>query len=207
MSAFVGDLEPVRYADFLAGLDVVAYRLAALEADAAAFVQCEFGVDQIAVVVEEPLDAEPVSVEDFLIGLEREDDVAIGLVAFLLVADHVRDEGRRHEFVVARAAPVVIAVLLDELEGIGRPVLRLRLDDVDMGKEQERLVRAGAVQAGDEVALARRGLEHLHVGIGKARGAQPRRHGVGRPAGVAGRGDRVDLDQLLVDVDSALLAG
>ncbi len=142
-----------------------------------------------------------------LVGLEREDDVAVGLIAFLLVADHVRDERRRHVFVVARAASVEIAVLLDELEGIGGPVLRLRFDDVDMGEEEDRLARAGAVQPGDEVALARRRLEHLHVGVGKACGAQPRRHRVGGAGGVAGLGDRVDLDELLVDVDGALLAG
>jgi hypothetical protein len=36
--------------------------------------------------------------------------------------------------------------------------------------------------------------------------AQPRRHGVDSPAGIPRRGDRVDLDQFLIDVEGELLS-
>ena len=61
------------------------------------------------------------------------------------------------------------------------------------------------MQARHHIALARRRLEHLHVGTFKARGAQPRRHGVGGVPGIAGLGDGIDLHKLLVDVEGELL--
>ena len=74
-----------------------------------------------------------------------------------------------------------------------------------MRQQQDRLARAGAAQPRHQVALARRGREHLHVAVGKARRAKPRRHRFGRLRGVAGRGHGVDLDQFLVDVVGELL--
>ena len=156
-------------------------------------------------VLEQPLDPERVAVEDFLVGLERQDDVAIGLVALLLVADQVGDKGRRHVFVVAAAARIEIAVLLDQLERIDRPVLAVGRHHVEMRHQQDRLARAGAAQPRDQIALARRRRERVDVGVRKAGGAQPGRHRFGRARGVAGRGHRVDLDQLLVDVEGELL--
>ena len=129
-----------------------------------------------------------------------------GLIALLLVADEVRHEGCGHELVVAGAASVEITILLGQLERVERPVLGQRLDHVEMGEQQDRLAGPGAAQPRHQIALARRRLEHLHVGVRKPGRAQPRRHGIGRPPGIAGRGDGVDLDQLLVDVDGELLA-
>ena len=105
-----------------------------------------------------------------------------------------------------RAAPVEIAVLLDQLERIDRPVLALRLDDVEMREQQDRLARAAAAQARDEIALARRGREDMHVGRRRSRPRaaappSPRPPCSVSPVAVT----RVDLDQLLVDVARELL--
>ena len=142
MAAAIVHVEPIADRDLLGGLHAVADRLAVLQPDAAALVQREFGVDQVAVVFQQPLNAERVGVQNLLVGLQRQDDVAIGLVAFLLVADHVGDEGRRHELVVAAAARVIIAVLLDQLERIERPVLAPGRHHVEMRQQQDRLARA-----------------------------------------------------------------
>ena len=73
-----------------------------------------------------------------------------------------------------------------------------------MGEEEERPLRAGAVQPRDEVALSRIGAEHLHVGGGEAGGLQPRRHRVGRLRHVAVRRiGGVDLDELFEDLSGA----
>jgi hypothetical protein len=63
------------------------------------------------------------------------------------------------------------------------------------------------VQPGHEIALARRGLEHLHFGFAKAGRAQARRHRVRRASGIAGRRRCVDFNKLLVDVEGQLLPG
>ena len=205
MAALVLHFQKEADRDLFRGLNAVADRLAVLQPDAAAFVERELGVDQIAMVLQQPPDADLVTVEDFLVGLKRQDDIAVGLVALLLVADHVGDEGRRHEFVVAGTASVVIAVFLDQLERIDRPVLAICRHHVDMGKQEDRLARAGTAQPHHKVALARRGLQHLHVTIRKAGRTKARRHCFGRLGGVAGRGHRVDLDEFLVDVVGELL--
>ena len=75
---------------FFAGLDVVAQGLAISQAHAAAFVEGKLGIDQeVAMVLEQPLDAHAVAVEDLFVGFEHHDDVAIGLEAFLFVANQV----------------------------------------------------------------------------------------------------------------------
>src|SRR5450631_810377 len=112
VAALVLHLELIGQRDLFAGLDAVPDRLAVFQSDAAALVQCKFGIDQVAMVLEQPLDPETVAVENFLIGLERDDDIAFGLVTFLLVTNEIGDKGRRHVFVIAAAARIVIAVLL-----------------------------------------------------------------------------------------------
>ena len=82
----------------------------------AAFVQAELGVDQVALVLEQPLDA-VVRATALFVGRERDDDVAIGLEAFALVANQVGDPDRRLRFVVADAAAVEVAVFFGETNG------------------------------------------------------------------------------------------
>ena len=38
-------------------------------------------------IFQQPLNPQSIAVEDFLVGLQRDDDVTIGRVAFLFVAD------------------------------------------------------------------------------------------------------------------------
>ena len=139
-------------------------RLAVAQRAAAAFVDGELGVDQVAMVIEQPVRAVVRRIGQLLVGGERQDDVAVGLEAFLGILDQVGDEDRRHRLVVDRAAAAEIAVDLLQLERIEIPVLALGLDHVDMGDQQERLARAGAAQPRDQVALARPRRHHLDVG-------------------------------------------
>ena len=76
-----------------------------------------------------------------------------------------------------------------------------------MSEEEDRLARPASFQARDKIALARGRRENVNVCVRKASGAQPRGHGLGRLCSVAGRRHRVDLDELLVDVEGALLVG
>ena len=101
-----------------------------------AFVQAELGVDQLALVLQQPLDA-VVRPAAFLVRRERDDDVAIGLEAFALVANQVRDPDRRLRLVVAGAAAVEVAVLLGERERIHAPVFALRFHDVGVREQQD----------------------------------------------------------------------
>ena len=142
-------------------------------------------------VLQQPLNPQRVFIQRLFVGLQRQNDVTIGPVALLFVTNEVGHEGRCHVFVVAGAAPVVIAVLLGELEWIERPVRGICRNHVDMRQQQDRLAGAGAAQPRHQIALARRRLEHLHVRPVEACGAKPCRHRIGGAPGIAGFGDRV----------------
>jgi hypothetical protein len=79
-------------------------------------------------VGQQPADADSRGIADFLVRLQRHDNVALRRVALLFVADQVSDEGCRHELVVGCAAAVEVAFPLGELEGVKRPVLAPRVD-------------------------------------------------------------------------------
>ena len=79
-----------------------------------------------------------------------------GLNPSRFVPDQVGDPDRGLRLVVAGSAAVEVAVLLDEQERVHAPVLALGLDDVRVGEQQDRLARAGAVIAHDEIELLRR---------------------------------------------------
>ena len=76
VAARVGHLEVEVLVDLLAGLHLVGEVLALAHVAAAAFVDRELGVDQILVVLHQPLGA--VEVAAFLVGRERENQVAVG---------------------------------------------------------------------------------------------------------------------------------
>src|SRR5918994_6900583 len=115
MAALVADFQIEVAIELLGGLHGIEQLLAGTLASAAAFVQAELGLDERAMLVDQPRDA--VVVAAFFVCRERDDDVAPGLQAFLSIADQVGDEDRGHRLVVGGAAAVVIAVALDELEG------------------------------------------------------------------------------------------
>src|SRR5581483_2519026 len=118
-------------------------------------VQAVFSVDQIAMLLKQPLHA--VGAALFLIRGEREDDVAIGLVALLTPANHVGEENGGAIFDVVGAAAVEEAVFFDHLKRVGGPIGAGGFDDIEMSEQQERLALAGSVNARDQVFLARFG--------------------------------------------------
>src|SRR3954471_10893215 len=199
MAAGVGHLEVKILIDLLARLHLVGEVLAFAQVAAAAFVDRELGVEQVLVVLDQPLGA--VELAAFLVGGQHQNQIAVRCYPLLLQADQVGDELRCHRLVVAGAAAVEEAVLLDEGERIHRPVLALGFDDVEVGEEEERPVRAGAAEAEDQVALARIRSDDLHVRGREARRLEPRRHRFRRLRHVAGRRvGGVDLDQLFVNL-------
>jgi hypothetical protein len=104
------------------------------------------------VVFQQPDD--PVVGAAFLVGRERNDDVAIRSKALLAQANEIGDVDCRFVLVVRRPAAVVIAVLFNERERVEIPVRRIGFDDVDMGEEQQRLAAGvAAAKARDEISL------------------------------------------------------
>src|SRR5207249_3547243 len=112
---------------------------------AAVCVDAELGVDQVAPVGQKPRDAVIVRGR-LLAGRERQDQVAVGDEALALEPDQRRDQDRRSVLDVDRAAPVEVAVLLDQFVRIEGPVLAPRLDHVQVREKQDRAPRAAAAQ-------------------------------------------------------------
>ena len=159
------------------------------------------GRHELAPVLEQPRDT--IDGSAFLVGRQRQNQVAVGHPLFLSQADECRHERRRPAFLILRAAAVEVAVLLVEHERVHRPVFTLRRDDIEMGDEQDRLARALATITNDQVAfglgLFLAAADNLDVHLGEARGQEPHRHPLGSDGRAPGRMRRVGLDQLLED--------
>jgi hypothetical protein len=95
--------------------------------------------------------------------MDVEHGASDGWLTFTLVNQPAPDRIYGLGLVVERAAPVVVAVLLDELERAGLPVFSLRVDDVEVREEEERTLFARAVQTRDEVHARRGRTENAHV--------------------------------------------
>ena len=91
-------------------------RLPVAKRSAATLVDDERRVDEVVMILEQPVDA--VGAAAFLVGGERDDDVAVGDDALAHHPDRVGDEDRRHCFIVGGAAAVVVPVTLREHERI-----------------------------------------------------------------------------------------
>ena len=81
MPAAIGDLELIGLVDLLGELNREAEGSPVAQRPAAALVERELGVDQVAVVLQQPAHAVVRRIRKLLVGREREDDVALGLVA------------------------------------------------------------------------------------------------------------------------------
>ena len=152
-------------------------------------------------VLHEPGDT--VGCAILFVGGERQNQIARGDVAFPLQADEGGDQGRVHGLDVLGAAPVEVTVLPDELEGVGSPVFRTGLDNVEVADEQLGLQRAVCgSQASDQIALvgASLGDEDLHVGCGEPGSDQMFGACASGCSVVASRVCRVDGDQFREDV-------
>ncbi len=154
----------------------------------------ELGVDQVAVVLDEPLDA--VVLAALFVGRQRENQIALRLIALLLQAQKGRHQRGVAILHVLCAASVEVAVLFAENERVERPVGRLRFDHIEMPDEQNRPSGARSVIAHHQQALARRRNQHLYVVRRETGIAKPRRHRFGCLGVVAHRIRCVDLDQL-----------
>ena len=134
MATLVSDFKLVTNRDFLACLDGITHRLSSFQPYAAALVEREFGIDQITMTGEKPIDAQFVGIKDFFVSFQGDDDVSIGLKPLVLVPDKVGDKGCSHELVVGCSPAIEITVLLHKLERISRPVLPFGWNNVEMSE-------------------------------------------------------------------------
>src|SRR5437762_2456785 len=199
----VPDLETKTLIYLLARLDRVQQILPVLDQAFAALVQRKFRIDQIAMILDNPVDA--IVVAGFFIGRECDDQVAIGHVAFLLKANERRDPYGSHGLVVGTAAAVEVTVFFGELERIQRPILTQRLNNVEMREEQHRLSAAGPAIPRNKISFSRIRPENLNVGFGKTGSLQPRGHHFSGCRRVADRIGGVDFDEVLIDIARKLV--
>src|SRR5580704_6302369 len=167
----------------------ISLELSAIEIDAV------LRVDPLAMIFHQPVDA--VKIAAFLIGGQRQNQIAIGLVILFLHANEVGDEDRVSLLHIVGAAPVEVAILLNKFKGIGRPVLTPCFDDVKMANEQDRLVLPSPVNARDEVLLPIIRSIDDDVVAGKSRIAKPSSRRLGRSRNVADGIGRINLNELL----------
>ncbi len=99
--------------------------------DAAAIVvQDEFGIDQRAMILEQPIDT--IGSAAFFIRGHRQDDVAARRVTFLLHSNQRRRHDRVSILHVGGAASVKVSFLLDKLKRIGGPVFAPGFNHVEV---------------------------------------------------------------------------
>jgi hypothetical protein len=120
-------------------------------------------------IFDEPLDA-AVRTAAFFIGCERDDDVAVGLKPFLLIANQVGNPQGGLCLVVTRAPAVKITLLLGELKRLQGPVFALGFNDIGMREKQDGFAGASAVIADDQIAFLRDRAAEKDIGIRKAGG-------------------------------------
>ena len=205
MAAGIGRRQHKIAVQLLRGIDLHEQRLAVIGQDSAAIVvQHELGIDQVTMILEEPVHA--IRGAAFLIGGQGENNVAAWNVSFFLHAD----QRCRHDGVailhVARAAAVVVAVLLDELKRIGRPILAPRFYHVEMADQQDWLVLARPMQADHHVLLLVICVrtQHLNVAVGESGIVKALGHRFRSRGYAAHRVRRIDFDQLFENVERQL---
>src|SRR5262249_18113064 len=161
-----------------------------------AFVQTVLGLDERAVILEQPVHA-VVGAPAFLVGGERDDQVARGLPRFALIANQIGEPDGGLRLVVARAAAVEESALLVELEGIHGPVGAAGLYPRQGGGRQERTPGARAAVADDHIHLVWGGAQDLDVP--EAFGLHPLGDPFDGGGGFAGRVAGVEFNELFED--------
>ena len=206
VSAVVGDFQLETEVDLFGGLHGHVDGLAVLDVAAAGIgIDAELGVDEVAMLFDEPIDA--VGRAAFLVGGEGEDEIAGGLEVFALHAQEGSDEGGVVALHVGGAAAVEVAALLAEDEGVEGPIGAAGFDDVEVSEEEDGTRGAGAAEADHEVAFAGDGGEYVDSACGESGGAEAGGHGFGGASVVAGGIGGIDLDELLEDLAGELLVG
>ena len=110
VAAFAFHFQQEALINLFARLHGIEKLLATTHRTATAFVQAIVRLKQAAMIFDEPVYA--VESAAFFVRRQCDDDVAVWRKAFLFEANQIRHKKRRHRFVIRRAAPVVIAVLL-----------------------------------------------------------------------------------------------
>ena len=170
----------------------------AIGAAAAALVECECCIDEIA-----PVPGEPVGPVEGARGFLAAGQCQLDRAAGAIVAGRHPGDGvgpdRGHGLVVKAAARVEIGPILDQGEGIADPVLSLGLHHIEMREQQYRLRPAGAGVDGHETTLLRviRHGKQGDLALRQARGAQSGGHALGRQRAAASRQRGVGLHQFL----------
>ena len=95
-------------------------------------------VDQVTMIREQPLDAVVIH-PSFLAGREGDDQIAVRPIAFLLEPCERGDQNGGSILDILRATAVEESILFGEREGIERPILAARFDDVEVREKQDRL--------------------------------------------------------------------
>ena len=203
VAAAIGGRDLVVGIDLFRGFDVGDDGASVIEFNAAGIgIDDERRIDQVAMIVDQPRCA--VEFAAFFIGGERQDQIALRLVALAVKAQEGEDQRGVGVLHVLRAAAVEVAVLLDKLKGIGVPVGGERLDHVDVAEEEDGLFRRWARRRG----CGRQGSacsDRDRAGA-RRRGAKPASRkrfcmAFGRCGHAAfGRVGGVDFDELLEDV-------
>ena len=186
MAALVADLQVEAEVGLLGDLHGLEQMAAVLDfAAAGVAIDGVRGVDEVAPVLHQPLDA--VIVAALFVGGERQDEVAIGPVILLLEADEIGEQEGDVGLHIGSAAAVEPAVGFAKLKGIEGPVLAPGVDHVEMADEEHGLPRAGSVNARDDVLLARIAAGDLDIAGIEPGGFQPCGDGFGGGSGAVRR--------------------
>ena len=209
VAAGVCGLDPEILHRLLAHLHGQALRLAIRAVAAtAAFVQSEFGHDQLGPVLGQPIGAVE-GVGGFLAAGQRQLDGALWRLAGLHADQQIGpDAGLR--LVIKGAAAIEIAVLLDQLERAARPVFRLGGDHVEVAQQQHRFhLGIAALQMDNNTAVLGE-FRHGKLGdvrIGIAGGLEAQRQLAGQRGAAAGGKAGVCFHHLLEQRAEGRLAG
>src|SRR5215470_14046784 len=204
VAARIERLELIIHINLFAGLETRQHSLVAVPFKLSAIkVDRVLGVNPVAMILQKPIHA--VRSATFFVGSEREDKIAIGQVVFLFEANKCGDQQCVTGFHVFRATTVEEAVLLEENEGIARPVFAAGFDNVQVADNQNWFALTGAAITQHQIFLVVARTGYLDVPIIKAGVAEPFAHGFGSSANVANRIRCVDFDEFLQDFPRQLL--
>src|SRR5258706_4211635 len=199
VAAFVAHLEAKIDDVFFTDLQIVGNFLALGFLAPSAFVESELGIDQLAVILEEPAHAIVWSATLFVRG-ESHNDVAVGRKALLLVLNQVGDPYRRLSFIVAGAAAIKETILLEELKRVHAPVLAFGFDDVNVREKENRFEGSRPVIANDEIGFLWTRADDEDIKFRKASCTQASCGSLGNGSSGARGETGLDFDKFFVDV-------
>ena len=162
MASDAGGNEAYAAGNLLGGLNLNVLELAVLADGGAPFGDADFGVDVGVVLVDQERNAHGGGA--FFAGLGKEDDVAIERGALTLDEDDRHQRGGEIVFVVDGAAAVDVAAFAVGRERPIDPFLGVDVDGVGVADDEERLLLAGAFEAGDDVGADDVGIRQIGAG-------------------------------------------